>query len=275
MDFLTLKQSLRLNYFLEIYNSLTLSDNTLKGLKGLKGNNKNICVELGDSTSPLSYSCFKKTKIKGNAIIYKLNNERHWDLKPLNDVPWSYKNNEAIWRGVSTGHEWREEGGCERYWLVSRFSDSKNPSINVGITKYVQNVKNEWGTKWGLTKSRMLRSKILIFAEGNDVSTGLKWGLQSNSAIIMPEPRVKSWLMETMLIPYVHYIPVSSDFSDLEEKINWCFENDKECKEIGETGGCWIGQFLDGEREREVMKEIWRIAMERQEVEGVCDGDVL
>ncbi|GMI00603.1 hypothetical protein TrLO_g8472 [Triparma laevis f. longispina] len=121
----------------------------------------------------------------------------------------------------------------------------------------------------------MLRSKILIFAEGNDVSTGLKWGLQSNSAIIMPEPRVKSWLMETMLIPYVHYIPVSSDFSDLEEKVNWCFENDKECKEIGETGGCWIGQFLDGEREREVMKEIWRIAVERQEVEGVCDGDVL
>ena len=35
-----------------------------------------------------------------------------------------------------------------------------------------------------------------------------------------------------LLQPYIHYIPIKSDLSDLLEKIKWCIDNDEKCKEI-------------------------------------------
>jgi hypothetical protein len=35
-----------------------------------------------------------------------------------------------------------------------------------------------------------------------------------------------------MLKPYIHYIPIKYDLSDLEEQIIWCKLNDQECKQI-------------------------------------------
>ncbi len=34
-----------------------------------------------------------------------------------------------------------------------------------------------------------------------------------------------------LLKPYIHYVPVKSDLSDLIEKIQWCRDNDEKCKE--------------------------------------------
>jgi|APGre2960657444_1045066.scaffolds.fasta_scaffold160485_2 hypothetical protein len=33
-----------------------------------------------------------------------------------------------------------------------------------------------------------------------------------------------SWLMEDRLEPWVHYVPVAPDFSNLTEAVDWCEE---------------------------------------------------
>jgi hypothetical protein len=38
-----------------------------------------------------------------------------------------------------------------------------------------------------------------------------------------------------MLKPYVHYVPIKSDFSDLKSKILWCQKNDNFCQKIAEN----------------------------------------
>jgi hypothetical protein len=38
-----------------------------------------------------------------------------------------------------------------------------------------------------------------------------------------------------MIKPWVHYVPVSADFSDLEKNIKWIFENDEEARKIADN----------------------------------------
>jgi hypothetical protein len=83
-----------------------------------------------------------------------------------------------------------------------------------------QNVLN--GVKLvGDSKSResLLEFKGIIMVEGNDVASGLNSALLSQSVVLMPPPGHTSWLMEELLEPWIHYIPLEEDFPDLESKM--------------------------------------------------------
>jgi len=41
-----------------------------------------------------------------------------------------------------------------------------------------------------------------------------------------------NWWFKKYLIPMKHYVPVSYDLSDLEEKIDWLLKNDDKAEEI-------------------------------------------
>ena len=105
----------------------------------------------------------------------------------------------------------------------------------------------------------LLQYKYLISVEGNEVASGLKWMLYSNSVVLMPKPRNFSWIMEDKLIPYFHYIPLKDDFSDLEEKYSWCLTNNKKCEYISKNATNYMKQFLDIEKEKEIEREVIRI----------------
>jgi hypothetical protein len=85
-----------------------------------------------------------------------------------------------------------------------------------------------------LRKKEILRYKVVISLEGNDVSSGLKWMLFSNSVVMMQPPTVTSWLMEELLEPWVHYIPLNQDGSNTEEMVKWVSENDLKARKIAE-----------------------------------------
>jgi hypothetical protein len=118
----------------------------------------------------------------------------------------------------------------------------------------------------------MLGYRMLIVAEGNDVATGGKWAMLSGSTVVTTRPAVCSWMGEDRMVPGVHYLEVRRDWEDLEERVEWCVENVRECEDIGRRGRCWMRRFLDGRREREVMEGVWGRAGEIQGREGVCGG---
>ena len=70
------------------------------------------------------------------------------------------------------------------------------------------------------------------WGEGNDKDSGINWKLKSNSVVFMPKPKISSWLMEETLLDGIHYIRVNDDFSDLQEKYEWCEKNQDACIEI-------------------------------------------
>ena len=106
--------------------------------------------------------------------------------------------------------------------------------------------------KGRLSIAEQLKSKFIISLEGGDVGTGLKWMLYSNSTVIMPKPTMEGWFMEGLLEPWVHYVPLKNDFSDLEEKYEWCLNNLDKCEEIANNGKKYMEQFLDEDTEKKI-----------------------
>ena len=71
------------------------------------------------------------------------------------------------------------------------------------------------------TVADQARCKYQLSNEGNDVSTGLKWQLYTDSVVVMPPPTMETWVLEGSLEPFVHYVPVQRDWSDLEARLAW------------------------------------------------------
>ena len=101
------------------------------------------------------------------------------------------------------------------------------------------------------TISEMLEYKAMILLEGNDISSGLKWALFSNSVILMPEPTLTSWAMEEMLQPWIHYVPIKlhkdhagNGKTDVEEKMQWILDNEDKAQQIVRASTLWIADLV-------------------------------
>lgn len=91
---------------------------------------------------------------------------------------------------------------------------------------------------------QMLQYKAIIMLEGNDISSGFKWALYSNSVVMTQRPTKTSWAMEELLQPWVHYVPLKNDLSDAEQKMQWVLDNPTEAKRIAYRGSLWIRDLL-------------------------------
>jgi len=200
-----------------------------------------------------------KTRPWGNKtmILQKLVYFRHWNQKNFDDVKkydksFRKKINKAIWRGSSTGFI---ETNGSRFDLVKKYFN--NPKIDVGFSKIVQD-KNQYDKylKNNMSIKDQLNYKFIISVEGNDVASGLKWQLLSNSIVLMRKPTIESWLMEFRLRPYVHYVPLKDDFSDIEEQMNWCNNNCERCLNIINRSKSYMEQFLNFKKEKQIRKKI-------------------
>lgn len=103
----------------------------------------------------------------------------------------------------------------------------------------------------------LLKFKYIMAIEGNDVSSGLKWMLFSNSVVFMPPITYESWAMESLLKPFVHYVPVYANMTNVVQMIKWAEKNQEECKKIAQRSSLFMydlffhpDSFLDDEQVR-------------------------
>jgi Glycosyl transferase family 90 len=132
--------------------------------------------------------------------------------------------------------------------------DTEPEEDNEGDNEIADDEVDLYGEKVSLEE--MLQYKALIMLEGNDVSSGLKWALFSNSVVLMPEPTLISWAMEERLEPWVHYIPInvykdgfgskksSAALTDVEEKMQWVLDHDDQAQQIARAGKLWIADLV-------------------------------
>jgi hypothetical protein len=205
-------------------------------------------------------------------IVWKLATHRHYRYLPevfSHDTPWEKKKNQAIFRGQLTGardayvkHD-DASINCQkmrRCRLVvtmnnNTYVDAKLTTTRGRLPDVVDGVTLVGMT---ITLREMMTYKGIIMMEGNDVASGLKWALLSQSIVLMPPPRHTSWCMEELLQPWVHYVPLRDDASDSEEKMKWVMENDPEARKISERATLWMEDLIfhpDAAREERLIKE--------------------
>ena len=210
---------------------------------------------------------------KTHAIISIVSNyPRHFE--PLNhvndaDVAWEDKLNMAVYRGALTGRNKANSKSSDvdfcvqvpRCNLVYQHGTSSLVDamlVPYGKKKYplsdpLNGVKM-FGNSMSMTE--MLKYKAIVMLEGNDVSSGLKWALFSNSVVLTQAPTCTSWAMEELLVPWVHYIPINDDLSDVEERVQWILDHDEEAKTIARNGRMWIADLVyhpEAEKENEMI----------------------
>lgn len=187
-----------------------------------------------DQVNHASYPMISKSRIIGNSLVLGfLQERRHYgEVKLVRDFhSWSHKKDAIVYRGDSTGERLEV---LSNFWSQNTISDPAR--FNLGFAKLVQGKDTAENRKLflkdRLSLQRLLKYKYLLAIPGNDVSSGLKWMLYSNSVVFMPPPHKVSWAMEDKLVPYVHYIPIREDLSDLPSQLEWAMQHDVECQKI-------------------------------------------
>mmetsp|Transcript_49848 Transcript_49848/g.143475 ORF Transcript_49848/g.143475 Transcript_49848/m.143475 type:complete len:461 (-) Transcript_49848:221-1603(-) len=196
-------------------------------------------------------------------IVWKLASSRHFDkLYDVyrKDTMWKDKRDAAIFRGQLTGSregydkKSSDEENClrlKRCRLVYNHANSTliDASLTSTRNRLPNVLKSEGRPDVTLVTRKidlrdMLECKGIIMIEGNDVASGLKWALLSQSVVLMPPPKHTSWAMEELLEPWVHYIPLDEMASDVEEKMQWIIDNDAEAQKISERATLWMEDLV-------------------------------
>ena len=227
-------------------------------------------IILGDTTKlddnityPLIVKTYSLYNTNNKGVLLPLNIYRHWN--PIlnvdkNDIPYHHKINDAIWRGSTTGFEMDITKKASRFDLVKKYYN--HPEMDIGFNDVIQGNKDniyDCHVKCELSMKQQLKYKYLIVVEGNDKASCLQWMLYSNSVVLMPKITCVSWFMEQELKPFVHYVPLENDFSDLEEKLEWCKQNDDTCHRISKHARRFVYSFTDTYKERQLIKDVLKI----------------
>jgi hypothetical protein len=214
------------------------------------------CLSIsGDGYDNNNLPVLMKTRLinsKNKGILLNVQYDRHWgSLKlPLNNTLWKDKINEPVWRGNHITGLFKTPN---RRQLVEKYNKKFNFKFysNNHIDNY--SIKNNKLFDSNIMNiEEQLKYKFIIMMEGNDKASGLNWALKSNSLLLMPKPSVESWLMEGLLIPWQHYIPLDDSLEDIEEKISWCCKNDEICHQISRNSSEYMKQFSDIETEKTI-----------------------
>ena len=95
-------------------------------------------------------------------------------------------------------------------------------------------------------------------AREGTVNDDLVWMLLSQSVVFMSDTRqqgaLTSWMMESFLEPYIHYIPIASDYTDVDEKVAWCENNLDKVIIIPQRATAFVHNLLFAEKENEEVK---------------------
>lgn len=170
-----------------------------------------------------------------NSVLMKLNRLRHFQLF-ADPYGFEEKLPHAVWRGSAHSRV--------RHELVARHGARTDHDIgHVGVPR------DGFQPKSRMSPQDQMRYRYIISVEGNDVATNTQWIMASNSICLMPTPRYETWFMEGRLQPFVHYVPLSDDLSDLDARIAWCEENPDAAKEIVANAQEYVSRFYDHRRE--------------------------
>lgn len=177
----------------------------------------------------------------------------------FNHVPWDKREPRAHWRGSTTGGGMTLDTFNESVRVtVARTCNARPDLCEAGITNVVQvgpgvaeAIQDSIGILPPLPMSNWTKFKYQIVLDGNvSPSSRMATLMQSGSVLL----KQNSWHTEFfyhLMVPWVHYVPIADNLSDLEEKIEWLQKNDKFAADISQAGMRFHRNFLTSQHVRQ------------------------
>lgn len=207
-----------------------------------------------------------ESKLERNKLLlldpYILDNEKWPNLiNQINEASktysWSKKIEKIFWRGATTGGTYN----LENYYKLCRLSlvmlsrsfpdliDAKfidyanfsNDQSGIYLYNIMIRLFNNPGK---LAETEHLEYKYLISVDGNTAAwLRVPWILCSNSILLKQESSFTQIFYDA-LEPYVNYVPLKKDLSDIFEKLEWLKINDDKAKIISENATAFCQKAL-------------------------------
>ena len=161
---------------------------------------------------------------------------------------WNNKKSLAVWRG-------NKKNGTKHNFIEQKV-DMNQRELFVDLYKKGA-LKNVDYSEESLTKEKMCEYKYLIDIDGwSNTWDATIWKLLSGSVLLKVGGVWEQWYYDK-LKEWVHYVPVKDDLSDLNEKVQWCIDNDEKCKTISENAYNFVKMELTFEKARDYTIEIF------------------
>mmetsp|Transcript_14686 Transcript_14686/g.35469 ORF Transcript_14686/g.35469 Transcript_14686/m.35469 type:complete len:410 (+) Transcript_14686:72-1301(+) len=148
--------------------------------------------------------------------------------RQASQIPWARKKNIAFWRGHNKG--------VPRELAYFEWNDELLPRAKVVQMARKSETKKVLDAHFGAVPwNNFMSHKYVLSLAGNTYGSSFKHQLRSGGCVIRQDERSYEWF-EHFVEPWVHYVPVAWNLSDLMEKIAWARENDDRAREIAEAG---------------------------------------
>lgn len=168
----------------------------------------------------------------------------HHEIETVNEkyrqIPWSKRKEVAFWRGASNDKAYTLENVHQKPRFIISFLSTQFPQlIDAGFCRvYPEEVAKAVANMivGNVPVANHLIYKYLPVLDGYMCTfPGYQWRLLSGSVSFKQESDEIQYFYSA-LKPFVHYVPIKNDMSDLVEKIHWAKGHDEECRAIAETG---------------------------------------
>lgn len=195
--------------------------------------------------------------------------EGKWFAKSCKDynqkfeTPWKDKYPIAVFRGGSTGCGVDVESNMRlKVSFLSKLGNIDEndglPYLDAGIAnwnlrprklekeKFIKTIdidKLGFDLVSFLSPKEQSKYKYIIHLDGHTAAFRLSIEMSMCSVILLQTSKWKSWYRD-LLIPYVHFVPIKEDLSDLIDQIKWCKENDSECEKIANNSLKFFNKYL-------------------------------
>jgi hypothetical protein len=171
--------------------------------------------------------------------------------KTKKKLSWDQKIAKAVWRGSRTGGHFTLENFFEYPrsqavslslkhpdWIDARFSLHCQEGGDL-----LEHFPEYFGSALSLRKQ--LRYKYQLLIDGNSCAySGAYWRWLSGSVVFKQASDSIQWYYRC-LQPYIHYIPIKSDLSDLIDKLSWANQHDEEVHRISQHAYEFASTNLD------------------------------
>jgi hypothetical protein len=170
------------------------------------------------------------------------------------NLKWSLKKPIAIFRGANTGCGWNATNNPRL--KLAHLGQKHKDIMDVGITNWNLRVRKHKDSQYlqipditglslvnKMTPEEQSNYKYIINVDGHVSAFRTSCELGMGSCILMVQSKWKMWF-SNLLKPGIHYIPIKSDLSDLEEKIRWCIKHDSQCQQIAQNAHDFYKYYL-------------------------------
>lgn len=172
------------------------------------------------------------------------------------DKPFHERKLKAVFRGASTGAGVTVETNMRL--KVAKMSLEHPDILDAGITNWNVRPRKLMGEPFlktlevstmpfklvnKMTPTEQAGYKYIINIDGHVSAFRLSMEMNMGSVILLVDSDYKLWFRPLMK-PFVHFVPVEKDLSDLIEKIHWCMEHEEECLNIVANAKLFYKSFL-------------------------------